>query len=542
MAKVGDHMVSNGHWDQLIQSKMVRCSYKGRRVFTYTAAAANLYVDLAQSEGRYGDKVAIVADDGKTYTYSAFRALVDNLAQHFKQKYNVGKGDKIALLLYNTVEFCTAVYAISKLGAVVVPMNSKCKPGEWAQMLSQIPVRLLLLDTRLIQHKGALEKQFGEMAILLVEDSMWSHLPKADQLIEPDSCWEDEFIYMFTSGTTATSKCVVLSNFNVSNAISTYEAVLPIGSEDRTVISTPIYHITGLVALLGLFVHCGGTIYLHLKYDPVRVLQCVETNKITLIHASPTVFTMLWENMKPEQDLSSLTQFACGSANMPPEMIIRLKDRLPQMSFRTIYGLTENSSPASIFPGDAARSSKIGSSGLPIPGMQMKVVDDEGKPVPVGETGELMMYGMVILDRYYNLETDALSADGWLKTGDIARLDQEGYIYIVDRKKDMINRGGEKIWSNEVENVIHKMGGVAEVVIIGIPDEKYGEVVMAVIRRQESPAGESLTESSVQQWTAQKIAKFKVPALVVFVDEIPKTHNGKVSKKTLREQFQAFHT
>ena len=365
---------------------------------------------------------------------------------------------------------------------------------------------------------------------------MTHYIEDTGEEVYQESFWEDDVIIMFTSGTTGASKGVVLSNFNVGNAIASYEACMGITSADKTVIATPIYHITGLIALLGLFIHCGGTIYLHLQYRPERVLECCVKEHITLVHAAPTVFLMLLEKRKDYPKVPSVKQFACGSANMPPEAIRELKEWMPQMAFRTVYGLTESSSPATIFPEDAAGSKKIGPSGRPIPGLQMKLIDTDGREVPEGESGELAIYGNVILDRYYDLKTEALTEDGWFRSGDIARFDSDGFVYIIDRKKDMINRGGEKIWSNEVENVLYDMEGVLEAAVIAIPDSKYGEVPMAVVRREN----EKITEAGIKAWVKKRMAKFKVPEYVVFVDELPKTHNGKISKRTLREQYATF--
>lgn len=530
----------DGHkyWSEEITSRMVMCNYKNRRVYTYPNAPQNLYADLCDSAEKYPDNVAVVTDSGKKYTYREFLECVNKTAQFLHSREKVRKNDMVALMLYNTAEFCIAVYAVAKLGAVVVPINTKCRPKEWKGLLQKLPVRTALFDERLEQYREEAERDNPGVKFISVKDDAFAeyYIEDTGEEVYQESFWEDDVIIMFTSGTTGASKGVVLSNFNVGNAIASYEACLGITSADKTVIATPIYHITGLIALLGLFIHCGGTVYLHLQYRPERVLECCVKEHITLVHAAPTVFLMLLEKRKDYPKVPSVKQFACGSANMPPEAIRELKEWMPQMAFRTVYGLTESSSPATIFPEDAAGSKKIGSSGRPIPGLQMKLIDTDGKEVPEGESGELAIYGNVILDRYYDLKTEALTEDGWFRSGDIARFDSDGFVYIIDRKKDMINRGGEKIWSNEVENVLYDMEGVLEAAVIAIPDSKYGEVPMAVVRREN----EKITEAGIKAWVKKRMAKFKVPEYVVFVDELPKTHNGKISKRTLREQYATF--
>ena len=430
----------NKYWSKDILSSMVLCNYKGRKVYTYVNAPKNLYADLRATVDRVPDKVAIVTDGGKKYTYKDFLGCVDKTAVFLKNEKKIEPGEMVAVMLYNTVEFCISVYAIAELGAVVVPMNTKCKPDEWKSLFEQLQIRLALFDERLEQYRETAEANNPEIEFLKVKDdafeSYW-HGENDVAKVYNETSWEDDIILMFTSGTTAKSKGVVLTNFNVGNSIVSYEKILGITQDDKTIIPTPIYHITGLIALLGLFIHCGGTIYLHLQYRPERVIECCVKENITLIHASPTVFVMMLDVKDKFPSVPSIKQFACGSSNMPPETIKDLKKWMPQMSFRTIYGLTESSSPATIFPGDAATSDKIGSSGKPIPGLVMKLIDDNGAEVKEGESGELAIYGNVILDRYYNVKNDALSDDGWFKSGDIAKFDKDGFVYIVDRKKDM---------------------------------------------------------------------------------------------------------
>lgn len=527
----------NEYWGGDVTAEMVLCNYKGRKVYTYAYAPQNLYTDLHHTATKYPERTAIVGDDGREMTYAQFLYEVKRFSQYLYYEQHVKKGDMVALMLRNTPEFCVAVYALSKLSAVIVPISTKYTVCEWKNLLGKLPVRLALVEKEYETAVPELKRSKEGLAVLLSDRKHgFSELLK-DKVYEGDpygnAVWEDDLILMYTSGTTGESKGVVLSNFNVANAIAVYQRILRVTCEDKTVIATPIYHITGLVALLGLFVHCGGTVYLHLTYRPERVLECARENGLTLLHASPTVFLMLLEQRERFPSIPSLRTFACGSANIPPEVIRALHDWLPDMDFRTVYGLTESSSAGTSFPDDAAQSEKIGSSGLPVPGTRMKLLDDEGREVETGE-GELAIFGNVILDRYYNLDTDALGADGWFRTGDIARFDEDGYVYIVDRKKDMINRGGEKVWSSEVENLVYQIPQVAEAAVIGVPDKKYGEAVMAVIRIRD---GEILVKEEVIGFLKGKLAKFKIPKYIVFTKTLPQTGNGKLNKREMRRLY-----
>jgi fatty-acyl-CoA synthase/long-chain acyl-CoA synthetase len=314
------------------------------------------------------------------------------------------------------------------------------------------------------------------------------------------------------------------------HSVATYQRLLGLSAADIAIIPMPMYHITGLAALLSLFIHIGGTIYLHKKFNPVRVLDEVKAHNISLLHASPTIFIKMLEHREHCPALPSLRQLACGSANMPIKHLRELKNWLPGMSFRTIYGLTETTSPASIFPGDAAGSPHIGSSGMPVPGLLMKVVDEAGRELPNGQVGELLIRGTLVLEEYDHTG-EGFVGDRWFKSGDLARLTDDGFVYITDRKKDMINRAGEKVWSYELENLLHECPGVQEVAVAGIPDDVYGELVAALVQPRPNAM---LDEQDIVDFLKGKVAKYKIPAVVRFADEIPRTTNGKVDKILIR--------
>ncbi|MFP3154845.1 acyl--CoA ligase [Lachnospiraceae bacterium ZAX-1] len=525
-------------WGDRFTSEMVQCNYKGRKVDTYADVPQNIYADLYFTASKYPQKIAIVGDDDASYTYSQFLDMVKKFSQYLYYEKEIRKGDMVALIMRNTIEFCVSVYALAKLAAIVAPVSTKYKPAEWKKLLGHLPIKLFIVgdqyekDAKIL---GGSEKGRSFVAAK-TNDGFITMLQEKEYEGDPyeNAVWEDAFVLMYTSGTSGRSKGAVLSNFNLVNAIKGYENILKVTENDKTIIATPIYHITGLVALMMLFVHCGGTVYLHAAFKPERVLQCVIDHKVTLIHASPTVFIMLLEKQRQFPNVPSLRLFACGSANMPPKAIRELHEWMPGMEFRTVYGLTESSSAGTGFPMDAALSNKIGSSGLPLPGIKLKLIGDDAQEVPKGEIGELCMFSSVILDQYYNLKTKTLSDDGWFRTGDIARFDEDGYVYIVDRKKDMINRGGEKVWSSEVENEICYIPNIIEAAVVGVPDDKYGEAVLALIRTKDNMP---ITGKEVRQRLGAYMAKFKIPKYIAFVDEIPKTAGNKVNKGKIREQY-----
>lgn len=501
----------------------------------------NLYAALNKTTDRYPEKTALIDHYGRKYSYSDFLKRSDELAAFLYWKKGVRKGKHVGLLMYNSFEYCVSFIAVLKLGAVVVPLPGKFKQAELESLILRSDTNLIICDEdygawvdELCGREGLvevrnLEKEYGFT-------SAYEGWTKRNEDIEkmstvPMGQWEDYAVIMYTSGTTSQSKGVVLANSNLMYAVEAYRSCLHITEEDISVIATPIYHITGLVALLGLFLYVGGTLYLHKTFDAKRVVNEARENKLTFIHASPTVFHMILQEAEGQDTIPSLKSFACGSSNMAKDKILALHKWLPHSAFHTVYGLTETSSPATIFPTDAATSAYIGSSGCPVPGTEFKITDDNGEEVPYKKVGEVAVKGTVVLKEYYKLNTDSFK-DGWLYTGDLGYFNEDGYLYIVDRKKDMINRGGEKIWCFDVENEMISLDGVRDAAVVGIPDELYGEVAAAVVQLSEEC---NYTQENIQKKLGERMAKYKVPVKIHFVESVPQTPNGKIDKKKIRQ-------
>ncbi|GEM_PF-146861 len=538
----------------------------------YDNIPSSLYDSLSESKDRYPDKCCLVDDNKTSYTYRKFFELVDDFAQVLYSQYYVRKGSHVGLLLYNSIEFCAAFYAVNKLGAVVVPLPTKYKKNEIFSLIENADLVGIIYDRDFsgwFESPGSCAGMFllsvssgAEQCALPTTAEISAHFAvqqpgqprKETQLTKPlleqpfeqpfghslghftdcsqgQRSLEDTAILMFTSGTTSRSKGVCLSNYSALHAIMVYQKIFHITEADRTIIPVPIYHVTGLLALLGLFLHSGGTVYLHKFFNAERVLSDIEAHDITFLHGAPTVFSMLMEHERQWQSLPSLQILACGSANMPKAKIQRLHQWIPQAEFRTVYGLTETSSPATIFPEDASQSPRIGSSGFPVPGLQMKICGEDEKILPIGTPGSVLMRGSVITTGYYHLETETFRND-WLDTGDIGYIDAHGYLYIVDRKKDMINRGGEKVCSLDVENALYSISDIAEAAVVGIPDSLYGEVPAAMIKLNR---GVFLTGNDIQTRLKSALATFQIPVKFIFAEKLPVTPNGKIDKNSIRQ-------
>ena len=511
----------------------------GKVITTYPDLPKNIYSSFRATAERHMEKVAVVDDEGRQYSYKKMIEMTDDFSSWLIHEFGVTRRKHVALMLYNSIEFCTTFLSLNRIGAVVVPLPTKFKMEEVHALVEKSDVEFIICDEKFEDY---FEKYQQNLNICVVPDGKEKYGLEtftstkdlsAIEEIEEKATDVDLALMLFTSGTTSMSKGVTIRNYNIMHAVESYHKVLGITEEDKAIIPVPIYLVTGLVAVFGLMIHIGGTVCLNRFFDAKRVLEDINKYGITFFHASPTVFTLILKERKHYPELPMLRMFACGSCNMPPEKIKMLHEWLPKSEFRTIYGLTETTSPGTVFPTDASSSPYIGSSGIPIPGSAYKIVDEEGNEVKDGEQGEILVKGSNITENYYKSKRVALE-DEWLHTGDIGWFNTEGYLYIADRKKDMINRGGEKICSYDVENKLLEMNGVEDAAVVGIPDELYGEVPAALIKLKK---GTVIEEAEIKAFLKSQMASYKVPQKILFTENIPLTENMKINKRKVRKMF-----
>ena len=511
----------------------------GKVITTYPDLPKNIYSSFRATAERHMEKVAVVDDEGRQYSYKKMMEMTDDFSSWLIHEFGVTRRKHVALMLYNSIEFCTTFLSLNRIGAVVVPLPTKFKMEEVHALVEKSDVEFIICDEKFEDY---FEKYQQNLNICVVPDGKEKYGLEtftstkdlsAIEDIEEKATDVDLALMLFTSGTTSMSKGVTIRNYNIMHAVESYHKVLGITEEDKAIIPVPIYLVTGLVAVFGLMIHIGGTVCLNRFFDAKRVLEDINKYGITFFHASPTVFTLILKERKHYPELPMLRMFACGSCNMPPEKIKMLHEWLPKSEFRTIYGLTETTSPGTVFPTDASSSPYIGSSGIPIPGSAYKIVDEEGNEVKDGEQGEILVKGSNITENYYKSKRVALE-DEWLHTGDIGWFNTEGYLYIADRKKDMINRGGEKICSYDVENKLLEMNGVEDAAVVGIPDELYGEVPAALIKLKK---GTVIEEAEIKAFLKSQMASYKVPQKILFTENIPLTENMKINKRKVRKMF-----
>lgn len=481
------------------------------------------------------ERIAVITES-EQLTYKELDERIRIVATFLKKQWQVKTGDRIAILSTNRLEYIVLLFAIAKLQCVAVPLNIRLTINELNFQLKDSGATILVVEDAFYEMALGIQQEIGIGLILIEKLNQIEHV---DVHLAEDPIDENaNYIICYTSGTTGKPKGAVLTQNNMYwNAINNILAI-DLTSMDRSIVLLPLFHIGGI----GLFAFptllVGGTIILPGKFDPFKTIQMIEQYQVTVVMGVPSIHQAIYHCPAfSKAKFLSVRWFYSGGAPCPHELIQAFKDK--GYLFGQGFGLTETSPSVFLLSREDA-SRKIGSIGKPVLFSEYKLVDSERNEVKPGEVGHLIVRGPNVMKEYWNrLEAtkDAIQ-DGWFHTGDLARVDEEGFVYIVGRKKEMIISGGENIYPLEVEQVITQIPDVLEVGVIGITDIKWGEVPIAFIAIKE---GSSLTVEEVQAHCMQYLAKYKVPKEIYFVDELPKNATGKIQKNRLsiiREQVK----
>ncbi|KEF37238.1 acyl-CoA synthetase (AMP-forming)/AMP-acid ligase II [Schinkia azotoformans MEV2011] len=492
-----------------------------------------VFEKLAEHSKVQSEKV-ITTFQGRETTYGQFYQQAKNLAGYFQIK-GYQKEDKIALLLNNSDYFLICYYACQLGGFTVIPINTKLTVPEIEYILTHSAAKALIYDDRLNEIIHQLNLEQFENLLVVGKDSTFENIlldnsiPFQEVLVDQD----DTAIIFYTSGTTGRPKGVMLSAGNVRAIIQIWGEALELKTEDRMQISTPLFHCAATHCFSVPVIYKGGTVVIEEAFSPEKTLNTMELEKVTIFFGVPAMYSIMLNMPRmAEMDLSNLRLFAYGAAPMPYVLVRQIKTQFPDIKVQNLYGQTENSPGATTLK-DHYALNKIGSVGEMLPRTEVKVVDPEGNAVPVGEVGEIIVKGPQVMKGYFKneVETKIVLRDSWMYSGDLGRFDEDGLLYIVDRKKDMIIRGGENIYPIEVEEVLYQIPEILEAAVIGIPHQVYGEVPKAYIVLKE---GQQLSEEQVVSYCKTKLAKYKLPVEVVFMNTLPRNASGKVLKQTLR--------
>ncbi|MCH6266166.1 class I adenylate-forming enzyme family protein [Neobacillus citreus] len=479
------------------------------------------------------DKV-ITAYQGREMTYGQLYQQAKNLAGYFQEK-GYQKDDIIAVYLPNSDYFVICYYACQLGGFSVMPVNTKLTAPEVEYIFSHSEAKAIIYDVRYEAQLNQISlEQFKDRLAVGGEDSLLAVLADDKIPFQPVKVDEDDTAVVFyTSGTTGKPKGVMLSAGNVRATAQIWSDVMEITAADRMHIVTPLFHCAASHCFTVPTIYKGGTVVIEEAFSPEQTLRTMEKEKVTIFFGVPAIYSILLNTPKmAETDLSRLRLFTYGAAPMPYELVRTVKERYPDVKVQNLYGQTENSPGATTLK-DHYALDKVGSVGEPLPGLEVQVVDEFGEPVPTGEVGEIVVKGPLVMKGYLKNEEATRQAlkNGWLYSGDLGRFDQDGLLYIVDRKKDMINRGGENVYPVEVEEVLYQIPEILEAAVVGVPHPIYGEVPKAFVVPKE---GRTLTEDDVLTYCKTKLAKYKLPVELDFLDTLPRNASGKVLKHVLR--------
>lgn len=496
---------------------------------------------LTNTVGKKSNHIAIIFEN-RSWTFKELNERVNRMC-NVLMKMGVQKNDRVALMFFNSIHFVESYFAAIKIGAIVVPVNFRFVGREIEYVINDSGAKVFLFGEEFHEVISQIRSDLSGVVAFITVNSQdrsamldYEELIGAERAIEPnvDIKEEDPCQILYTSGTTGRPKGAVLTNENILwSLVNTI-----IGREEKpgeiALIIGPLYHVAGLNIHLTTQIALGGTSILIKKFDPIQVLEIIQREHATTISGAPSMYRMLLQHLEAHSfDVSSITKCTVGAAILSTETKKQLEKYFPNIKgIYDVYGSTEVGI-ASILQAEDSWL-KEGSVGKPMPFVQVKIVDEQDRPLDAGMVGELVCCGPNVMVGYNGEEEETRLAfkGGWFHTGDLARMDEEGYIYIVDRKKDMIVSGGENIYPREIEEILYMHPSIIDAAVVGIEDPLWGESVRAFVVKKE---GESLKEDDVVNYCKQHLASYKKPKVVVFIEEIPRNPSGKILKNKLRK-------
>jgi len=500
---------------------------------------------LLSAVDRMPDKPGVL-DGDFVATHEQHLSRVNRLGDGMRRELGVGKGDRFAVMALNGHQYLEMYHASLLSGAVLNPLNLRLAPKELEFILKDSGSKVCFADAFFAPLIDKVRADAGLEKVVLIghgdvpHDASYEEVVAAgEDTLAPEPDETDTSILMYTGGTTGLPKGVVLDNRALM--LDLYKVASRWGMDDTFVYlhQTPMFHAASLGAILAVPAVGGQTTFVAL-FDPPAVLDVIEARQVTMTVMVPTMVAMMLDHpaFAPER-LRSLSVLTYGASPMPTALVERVLAMFPHMAIYQGYGMTENCGLLSALgPEDHRRGGPVlRSAGRPLPGTVVRIQDEDGNVLPAGHTGEVCARAGNYMREYWNRpeETAKAFAGGWYHTGDAGYVDEEGYIYLVDRVKDMIVTGGENVYSAEVENAIASHPAVAQVAVIGVPSEKWGEEVMAIVVAKD---GEHPDEASIKDWARERIAGFKVPKQVEFrAEPLPLSGAMKVLKRDLRAPY-----
>lgn len=490
----------------------------------------NLANLLCDSAAEHPDRIAIRLDD-IAIPYEAMEQVSRRVAGLLASK-GIGRGDRVAVMLPNVPHFPMVYYAALRLGAIVVPMNVLLTQREIRHYLTDCEAKLILVWHDFASEAEKAGAETG-VEVLQVEPTRIGELvAAADPIdaiaeVEPD----DTAIVLYTSGTTGRPKGAELTHSNIGSNVEACLGLFDPGERDVIFGGLPLFHIFGQTACMNVAVAVGGEITLLPRFDPQKALEIIQRDRVSIFMGVPTMYAaLLHASDRESYDISSLRLCVSGGAALPMEILGAFEKEFGSPVIEG-YGLSETSPVASFGRLDMER--KPGTIGIPIDGVEMRIVDEEGNVLGTGDVGEVQIKGPNVMKGYWNMPeatADAIDPEGWFSSGDMGTIDEDGYYRIVDRKKELILRGGYNVYPREIEEVLYEVPEVAEAAVIGIPHDDLGEEIVAVVSFKE---GQSADPDAIQAYVKEQVAAYKYPRYVVVLEQLPKGPTGKILKREI---------
>ena len=476
----------------------------------------------------------------RTITYEELNREVDRLC-HGLVRAGLHPGDICVLMMPNSIDWVIVYYALAKVGTVVLPVNFLYRVGELDHIFEDSGARAFIGHKDYLEHPRQVMAHLPKMDLRIAQGVLpgQGFIPLEELFAEGESFPpfqtrdDDPWAIIYTSGTTGHPKGAMLTHYNLANNAMTVANMRSTDSNDVVFGVLPLFHIYGQTSAFNSSIYLGLTIRLWSHFDPEDLFFAIEEEESSILIAVPTIFNRLVElaDVHPPRR-AGLRFCVSGGASLPVEVLRRFEDRFHTTIYEG-YGLTE-CSPVCV-ENPFGRKTRPGSIGLPIPGFEARIVNDQDEDVSIGEVGELIIRGPGVMKGYFNQPgaTAETLRGGWLHTGDLARMDGDRYIYIVDRKKEMIIRGGYNVFPREIEEILYAHPDVVEAAVVGVPHLDLGEEVAAVVVLRQ---GAHATPEELSQFVKERVAPYKYPRRIRLVKELPKSHTGKILKKILREE------
>ncbi|QWG11386.1 acyl--CoA ligase [Bradyrhizobium sediminis] len=529
-------------WSQYsIPPMRLEARFGDRVVPAFCERPASVWAMIAEAAAGHPDGEALVCG-GRRMTWREVAQQSAQIAAGFR-KLGLQHGDRVALLVGNRIEFVLAVSAAAYLGLVSVVLSTRQQKPEIAYVLTDCGAKLLIYEARLADRLPDARDVPDLVHRISVDDdpraSQFAILADHAPLPEPAAVGEeDTAMILYTSGTTGRPKGAMLAHCNIIHSAMVYEACMELTATDRSIAAVPLAHVTGVVANIMSMVRCAGTLIIVAEFKAADYLKVAATERATQTVMVPAMYNLcLLQADFDSYDLSAWRIGGFGGAPMPIATIEKLAAKIPGLKLINAYGSTETTSPSTIMPPELT-AGHIDSVGLPCPGADIIVVDADGRELPRGEIGEIWIRSGSVIKGYWNnpkATAESFTAGFW-HSGDLGSIDRENFVRVFDRQKDMINRGGLKIYSAEVESVLAGHPGVVESAIIARPCPVLGERVHAVIVTR----GSDVSAEALRAWCAERLSDYKVPETMdLTVEPLPRNANGKVMKRQLREASAA---